>query len=92
MFENLASSTDEQKDRYNQGRKNVKYFVGNKVLLKAHTLLDAEKGMKTKLAPLFEGPYTIKEVKAESIYVLDMGGSKRMDEARVSKLRKYREP
>ena len=91
VFENLVASTDKQKDRYNQGRKNVKYFVGDRVLLKIHTLSDAEKGIKAKLAPLYEGPYTIKEVKAENIYILDMGNSKRMDEAHVSELRKCRE-
>ena len=42
--------------------------------------------------PLYEGPYTIKETKADNIYVLDMGASKRLDEAQVSELRKYREP
>ena len=92
MFKNLASATDKQKDWYNQGRKNVKYFVGDKVLFKTHMLSDDEKGIKAKLAPLYEGPYTIKEVKAENINALDMGNSKRMDEAHVSELRKYREP
>ena len=92
VFENLVSATEKQKDRYNQGRKKVQYFVGDRVLLKTHTLSDATKGINAKLSPLYEGPYTIKETKAENIYVLDMGASKRLDEAHVSELRKYREP
>ena len=46
VFENLTASRDKQ------GRKNVKYFVGDRVLLKTHTLSDAEKGIKAKLSPL----------------------------------------
>ena len=92
VFQNLVSSRDDQKDRYNQGRKNVEYFVRDRVLLKTYTLSYTEKGIEAKLASIYEGPFTIKEVKAENIYVLDMGDSKRMDEAHVSELRKYREP
>ena len=29
VFENLTEARDKQKDRYNQGRKNIKYFVGD---------------------------------------------------------------
>ena len=68
MFENLTASRNKQVDRYNHGRKNVKYFVGDRVLLKTHT---------------YEGLYTIKEAKAENIYILDMGSSRRMDEAHL---------
>ena len=93
MLENLTrASRDKQKGQYNQGCKNVKYFLGDRALLKTHTLLYAKKVIKAKLAPLYEGPYTIEEAKAENIYILDMGSSKRMDEADVSDLRKYREP
>ena len=72
VFQNLVSSRDEQKDRYSQGRKNVEYFVRYRVLLKTHTLSYTEKGIKAKLASIYEGPYTIKEVKAENICILDM--------------------
>ena len=33
----------------------------------------------------------IKEIKAENMYILDKGKSQRMDEAQVSKLRKWRQ-
>ena len=38
VFENQVAASEKQKQRYNQGRKNVKYFVGDRVLLKTHIL------------------------------------------------------
>ena len=83
--------TDLNHKRYNRKGKSVEYCVKNRVVFKTHTLSDAEKGINAKLAPLYEGPYTIKEVKSENIYIFDMGNSKRMDEAHVFEVRKYRE-
>ena len=72
VFENLVLASNKQKQRYIQGRKDVKYFIGDKILLKTHTLSDASKGINAKLSPPWEGPYTIIEVKADNIYRLDM--------------------
>ena len=51
VFKNLVSASDKQKLRCNQGRKDVKYFIGDKILLKIHTLSDASNNSNAKLSP-----------------------------------------
>ena len=55
VFENLVLASDKQKQKYNQGRKDVTYFIGDKILLKTHTLSGASKGFNAKLSPPLGG-------------------------------------
>ena len=92
VYKNIGEATEKQKEKFNKGRKDVRYFIGNKVLLKTHILSDAVKGVNAKLEPVYEGPYTIKEVIAPYVYELDMGNSKRLTVAHSSELKRYIEP
>ena len=80
----MVSASNKEKQCYTQGYGNVKHFVIDRVLLKIHFYSEADKGIKAKFSLLYKGPYPIRETKTESIYVLDMGASKHMNEAHVS--------
>ena len=75
----INDSLDIQKTRFNKGRKNVHYFVTDKVLKKPHVLSDAAKGISAKLEPVYKGPYTITDVIAPYVYKLDMGDSRKIE-------------
>ena len=92
VCKHINKATARQMTYYNKGRKEVKFFVGDKVWLQTHLLSNAAEGFKAKLGPPRDGPYTIKEVKSNEIYVLDMGGSKKLDEVHVSQISRYNEP
>ena len=46
---------------------------------KAHLLSNAVERFKANLGPPRDDPYTIKKVKSNEIYVLDMGNSKKLE-------------
>ena len=92
VYKHINDSLNIQKTRFNKGRKNVRYFVTDKVLKKSHVLSDAAKGVNAKLEPVYEGPYTITNVIAPYVYKLDMGDSRKIDIVHFSELKKFREP
>ncbi|KAJ8042561.1 hypothetical protein HOLleu_09334 [Holothuria leucospilota] len=50
-----------RKANYDKKRSSVQFKVGDQVLLKTHPQSDADKSFAAKLAPRWEGPYTLEE-------------------------------
>ena len=88
----LDDSRERQEKYYNRGRKHVQFFVGDQVLRKVHVLSNAAASFSAKLAPKYEGPYEIKEVLGDSVYMLDMGASRRNAKVHVAELKRYVPP
>ena len=58
---------------------------------KTHVLSSGAQKVSAKLAPSWEGPYEIIEVKPPNVYMLDMGSGRRNPKVHVKDLKKYRE-
>ena len=89
VYKHINDSMEIQKEKFNKGRKNVHYFVGNKVMKKTHPLSDADKGINAKLEPVYEGPYVITDVIAPYVYKLDMKDSRKIDIVHSSELKRF---
>ncbi|KAJ8913094.1 hypothetical protein NQ315_007043 [Exocentrus adspersus] len=68
--ETLMKKQDARKDKYDQGRRQEDFKVGDRVLLKTHTLSNQQKGFTAKLAPKRDGPYWIKEIVGPNSYII----------------------
>ena len=60
------------------------------VLRKVHVLSSGARNFTAKLAPDWEGPYKIVEVKPPNVYILDMEGGSTNPKVYVIELKKYR--
>ena len=61
---------------------------------KVHDLSDASKKFNKRLAPKYEGPFKIVEVKSPTVYILDSAErrSRRLAMIHVSELKRYVPP
>ena len=61
---------------------------------RVHALSDASKHFNAKLAPKYEGPFKIVEIKSPTVYVLDGSerGSQKVDLTHVSEIKRYVPP
>ena len=91
VIKNLERAHRRQANYYNKGRKDVHFQVGDMVMRKTHVLSSSTQKVSAKLAPGWEGPYEIIEVKPPNVYMLDMGNGRRNPKAHVKELKKYRE-
>ena len=80
-----------QEGYYNRGRKDIQFFVGDQVMRKTHYLSDASKKFSAKLAPKYEGPFTIVRKLSPVVYELGQGegSSRRLAKVHVSELKRY---
>ena len=58
---------------------------------KTQVLSSSTQKISAKLAPGWEGPYEIIEVKPPNVYMLDMGNGRRNPKVHVTEIKKYRE-
>ena len=73
VIKNLERAHQRQANYYNKGRKDVRFQVGDMVMRKTHVLSSSAQKVSAKLAPNWEGPYEIIEIKPSNFYMLDMG-------------------
>ncbi|CAB0039040.1 unnamed protein product [Trichogramma brassicae] len=62
---------------YNEGRKDVRFEVGDLVLRKAHYLSSGPVSFSKKLAQEYDGPFKVAEVLSPTVYVLEMPNSRK---------------
>ena len=80
-----------QGKRYNVGRKDIKFNLGDKVLRRAHVLSNAAQKFSAKLAPKFEGPFEIVDILSPVVYVVADSGRK-IAKVHVSQLKRFIPP
>lgn len=61
---------------------------------KTHYLSDASKKFSAKLAPMYEGPYTVVETLSPVVYMLGTGegSNRRIAKVHISQLKRYIPP
>ena len=91
VTKNLERTHERQAAYYNRGRQDVRFQVGDFVMRKVHVLSSGARNFSAKLAPDWEGPYKVIEIKPPNVYILDMEGGRRNPKVHVKELRKYRE-
>ncbi|XP_054287953.1 uncharacterized protein LOC129003679 [Macrosteles quadrilineatus] len=85
---NLSQAHKRQASYYNLRRRPNTLKVGQQVLCRRHDLSDASKGFTAKLAPKFDGPYTIVKGLGVNIFHLK-SDSGRTIRAHVKDLKPY---
>ena len=90
----IDEARDKQERYYNKDRRDVQFSEGDLVMRRVHVLSDASKRFNAKLAPKYEGPYVIKEIKSPVVYIVEKveGSSRRIDKVHVSELKRYVPP
>ena len=68
--DNLKQNQQKSLAYYNQGRKQVKYNVGDKVLVTSFNISDASKGITGSLLKRYKGPFVIDRVKSDTVYTV----------------------
>ena len=66
----LQVKEGQNKTRYDEGRRDISFRVGDMVLRRAHPQSSAVKGFMAKLAPKWEGPFRVHSVCSPLTYVL----------------------
>ena len=94
VVKHVENARERQKKYYDQGRKDVKFKVGDMVWRKNHVLSDASKHFSKKLAPNLIGPYQVLEVLSDTVYRLssDSDSNKKNPNAHISELEEYIAP
>ncbi|CAB0045187.1 unnamed protein product [Trichogramma brassicae] len=87
----IDSAREKQSREYNKKHKDIRFFVRDQVLRKTHFLSDANKNFAKKIAPDYDGPYTITSVLSDNTYVVrkNDGDDRRKAKVAVSDLKRY---
>lgn len=90
----IDESHEKQEKYYNKGRKEVLFSVEDKVMRRVQVLSTASKNFCAKLAPKYEGPFEILEIKSPTVYILNEGNDFNMKGSKinVSRLKRYIPP
>ena len=64
-------------------------MVGDKVLRRVHVLPRGQDKFAAKLAPLYDGPFEVIEVKSPTVYLLNTGDSRKNNKVHISQLKPY---
>ena len=94
VAKHIDSERTKQAERYNRGRKDVRFDIGDQVLRRTHKLSSAIDKFNAKLAPKYEGPYRVAEELSPTVYVLEKGDSSahKVLKVHVSDLKRYLPP
>ena len=92
VAKHIDRARSKQEGRYNRGRKDVSFHVGDEVMRRVHVLSNAAQRFSAKLAPKFDGPYRVVEIKSPTVYVLDLGPSRKNAKVHVSELKRFVPP
>uniref|UniRef100_A0ABD2WHR2 RNA-directed DNA polymerase n=1 Tax=Trichogramma kaykai TaxID=54128 RepID=A0ABD2WHR2_9HYME len=91
VSKHIDQAQTKQAAQFNRGRKEAKFFVGDKVWRKTHLQSDASKKFNSKLGPKYDGPYLISRVIAPTTYLLSPceGTTRKISKAAASELKRY---
>ncbi|KAL7307278.1 hypothetical protein TKK_0000475 [Trichogramma kaykai] len=90
VADNVEKAHARQARHYNEGRKDVRFEVGDLVLRKAHYLSSGSASFTRKLAQEYDGPFKVAEVLSPTVYVLEMPNSRRNPKVDVGDLKPYK--
>ena len=83
VMKNIEAAHQRQANHYNKGGRDVRYQVGDLVMRKAHVLSSGARKFSAKLAPDWEGPFELVEVKPPNVYILNMGNGRKNPKVHV---------
>jgi hypothetical protein len=86
---NAATSFQKQSRHYNQGRRVWRPTVGDRVMAKTHILSDKDKGINSKLAPRYDGPYVVIALPSPVITTLAHTDTKETRQAHIGDMKPY---
>jgi transposase len=86
---NVATNFKKQNRHYNQGCRDWRPTVGERVMFKTHILPDKNKGIKAKLAPRYDGPYVVLALPSRVIVTLAHIETKETRQAHIGNLQPY---
>ncbi|CAB0031215.1 unnamed protein product [Trichogramma brassicae] len=89
VADNVEKAHARQARYYNEGRKDVRFEVGDLVLRKAHYLSCGPVSFSKKLAQEYDGPFKVAEVLSPTVYVLEMPNSRKNPKVDVGDLKPY---
>lgn len=92
VVRHIDRAREKQEGVYNRGRKDVNFNVVDDVMRRVHVLSNAAQQFSAKLAPKYEGPFKVLEIKSPSVYVLDVGPSRKNAKVHVSELKRFVPP
>jgi hypothetical protein len=87
--ERERAENERQADRYNKGRRQNQFQVGDLVLRETHIPSDADKGVAHLLTPKFEGPYRLAKQISENTYILESSDGDETCQRNADQLRPY---
>ena len=90
----IDRAREKQEREYNKNKRDITFSEGDLVMRKTHPLSSAINKFSAKLAPKYEGPHKIVEVKSPTVYVLESvsGDSKRIAKTHVSEIKRFVPP
>lgn len=74
---------------YNEGRKNIQFKIGDRVIKKDRKLSQATQNYMTKLGLRFVGPFTITRVTSPVMYRLTADDEKIIDKCHINEFKPY---
>jgi len=86
---NLQRASQEQARHYNLRRREWRPKLGDKVWLRQHPLSKAAEGFAAKLAPKYDGPYTVTRFISPYLVLLQRPGKRRSRSANISQLKPF---
>jgi len=86
---NLQRDSQEQARHYHLRRREWRPKLGDKVWLRQHSLSKAAEGFAAKLAPKYDGPYTVTRFISPNLVLLRRPGERRSRSANISQLKPY---
>jgi len=86
---NLQRASLEQARHFNLRRREWRPTLGSQVWLRQHPLSKAAEGFAAKLAPKYDGPYTVAKFTSPNLVSLRRPGDRRRRIANISQLRPY---
>ncbi|KAL7290776.1 hypothetical protein TKK_0015522 [Trichogramma kaykai] len=89
VTDNVEKAHARQARYYNEGRKDVRFEVGDLVLRKAHYLSSGSANFTRKLAQEYDGSFKVAEVLSPTVYVLEMPNSRKNPKVDVGDLKPY---
>lgn len=87
-----ALAQAKQKKYYDRGRRQVQFAIGDLVLRRSRVLSSAAQNFAAKLAPRYDGPYTIVAVLSPVVYDLESVDGRRVPRVHVTDLKRYVPP
>lgn len=85
----LARAQTTQARHYNLRRRDWRCRLGDRVMKRGHILSSAGKAVAAKLAPKFDGPYTVIKVHSPVVYDLKAEDGKRLHRVHVKDLKPF---